>query len=104
MQRLVGSKCRPTPATSRRPWRNSHPYIVRVYDQHLIPDRGLRLLYMQYVAGGTLQAVLEIIRQMLAAERSGQTLLGAVDKAVEERGESLRRSRRTRTAGRAHLA
>ena len=57
---------------------------------------------MQYVAGGTLQAVLEIIRQTPAAERSGQTLLGAVDKAVEERGESppAESSQRERLAGR----
>ncbi|MGH7137427.1 MAG: hypothetical protein ACREHD_16915, partial [Pirellulales bacterium] len=36
-----------------------HPHIVRVFDQRLLEDRGLRLLYMQYVAGGTLQAVIE---------------------------------------------
>jgi eukaryotic-like serine/threonine-protein kinase len=80
----------------------NHPYIVRVYDQHLIPDRGLRLLYMQYVAGGTLQAVLEIIRRTPEAERSGRTLLCAVDKAIEERGESppAESSQRERLAGR----
>src|SRR5665213_14698 len=66
----------------------NHPYIVRVYDQHLLPDRGLRLLYMQYVAGGTLQSVLETIRQTPEAERSGRTLLRAVDKAMEQGGES----------------
>ncbi len=66
----------------------NHPHIVRVYDQHLLPDRGLRLLYMQYVAGGTLQAVLEAVHQTPPAERSGRTLLGAVDRAVEQRGEA----------------
>jgi eukaryotic-like serine/threonine-protein kinase len=80
----------------------NHPYIVRVYDQHLLPDRGLRLLYMQYVAGGTLQAVLETIRQTPEMERSGRTLLRAVDKAMEQCGESppSGSAQRERLAGR----
>ncbi len=80
----------------------NHPYIVRVYDQRLLPDRGLRLLYMQYVAGGTLQAVVEIIRQTPEAGRSGRTLLHAVDKAMEARGESPppESSQREQLAGR----
>ena len=32
-----------------------HDHIVRVYDQRTVADSGLRLLYMQYVAGGTLR-------------------------------------------------
>src|SRR4029079_19197232 len=36
-----------------------HPHIVRVYDQRVIRERGLRLLYMPYLAGGTLSSVLE---------------------------------------------
>ncbi|MFN8710303.1 MAG: serine/threonine-protein kinase, partial [Planctomyces sp.] len=39
-----------------------HPHIVRVYDQNRLPDRNLRLLYMQFVPGGTLQAVIEASR------------------------------------------
>ena len=80
----------------------NHPYIVRVYDQHLLPDRGLRLLYMQYVAGGTLQAVLEAVRQTPEAERSGRTLLRAVDRAMEQCGESppSESAQRERLAGR----
>ena len=31
-----------------------HPHIVRVYDQRIVGDRRLRLLYMKYLAGGTL--------------------------------------------------
>ena len=36
-----------------------HPHIVRVFDQRQLPDHKLRLLYMQYVAGGTLQGVVD---------------------------------------------
>ena len=32
-----------------------HPHIVRVYDQRVISGDNLQLLYMQYVAGGTLE-------------------------------------------------
>jgi serine/threonine protein kinase len=78
-----------------------HPHIVRVYDQHLLPDRGLRLLYMQYVAGGTLQGVLETIRQTPEGRRDGRTLLRAVDKAMQKGGESppAGSARRERLAG-----
>ena len=41
-----------------------HPHIVRVYDQRVIRERSLRLLYMPYLAGGTLSSVLEYARQI----------------------------------------
>src|SRR5947207_14330184 len=59
-----------------------HPFIVRVYDQRRVPELRLRLLYMQYVAGGTLQDVIERARQVPFSDRSGQLLLEAVDAAV----------------------
>lgn len=65
-----------------------HPNIVRVYDQRLLPDRQLRLLYMQYIAGGTLQTVVNAVRQTSASLRSGKTLLRAIDEALDLRGES----------------
>ncbi len=65
-----------------------HPHIVRVYDQRVVPDRNLRLLYMQYVPGGTLQAVLNLIRRTPEADRGGRTLLRAVDQAIEQRGDA----------------
>ena len=40
-----------------------HEHIVRVFDQRMLADRGLRLLYMQYVTGGTLQGVVEVVRR-----------------------------------------
>ncbi len=65
-----------------------HPHIVRVYDQRYLPDRGLRLLYMQYVAGGTLQGVVDAVRTTIPGERNGKMLLKVVDRALDERGES----------------
>lgn len=65
-----------------------HPHIVRVYDQRILAERKLRLLYMQYVAGGTLQAVIEYMRRLPLSQRSGRTLLEVVDACLERRGES----------------
>ena len=71
-----------------------HDYIVRVYDQRLLHDavaergaRALRLLYMQFLPGGTLLNVLRWVRATPPGERSGQLLLDAVDAAMEEKGE-----------------
>jgi serine/threonine protein kinase len=64
-----------------------HPHIVRVFDQRQMPEFKLRLLYMQYIAGGTLQSVVEYAREVPASLRSGATFLEAIDKALERRGE-----------------
>lgn len=65
-----------------------HPHIVRVYDQRVIAERKLRLLYMQYVAGGTLHQVADRVRRTPPSERNGKLLLKVVDQALEARGES----------------
>ncbi|MSR57156.1 MAG: serine/threonine protein kinase [Planctomycetaceae bacterium] len=65
-----------------------HEQIVRVYDQRLLPDRGLRLMYMQYLAGGTLQQVVEEVRRTTDGARTGGLLFAAIDRALAERGES----------------
>jgi eukaryotic-like serine/threonine-protein kinase len=65
-----------------------HDHIVRVYDQRTLPERKLRLLYMQYIAGGTLQAVIHRVRQTPPAERTGKLLLDVIDESLERRGES----------------
>jgi serine/threonine protein kinase len=65
-----------------------HDHIVRVYDQRTLPERNLRLLYMQYVAGGTLQAVIHRVRQTPPEKRTGKLLLEAIDESLERRGES----------------
>ncbi len=64
-----------------------HPNIVRVYDQRRLPERGLRLMYMQYVAGGTLQDVVRRVRATPPEQRRGSLLLEVVDEAVERGGQ-----------------
>ncbi|MBX9624711.1 MAG: serine/threonine protein kinase, partial [Gemmataceae bacterium] len=65
-----------------------HPHIVRVYDQRAVPGRGVRLVYMPYLPGGTLHEVVAHAKAVPADRRSGRTLLEAVDAALERRGET----------------
>ena len=64
-----------------------HPHIVRVFDQRVLAERKLRLLYMQYVAGGSLHEALRRLADTPPAQRSGRALLDAVDAALAGRGE-----------------
>jgi serine/threonine protein kinase len=73
-----------------------HPHIVRVHDQRRVADRGLRLLYMQYLAGGTLQQVVARVRSTPMTERSGRLLLECVDEHLRRRGEEPPHDSRTR--------
>ncbi|WP_417391895.1 serine/threonine-protein kinase [Gimesia sp.] len=65
-----------------------HDNIIRVFDQRLLTDQKIRLLYMQYLPGGTLQAVVAIVRKTAPDERSGRILVNAVDQSLDLRGES----------------
>lgn len=64
-----------------------HEYIVRIYDQRLIADGELKLLYMQYLPGGTLLDVLRLQRSTPSEHRSGQLLLDAIDEVLADKGE-----------------
>lgn len=64
-----------------------HPHIVRVYDQRQLPDRDVRLMYMQYVAGGTLQDALRHLKSMPPATWKGNTFVTAIDRCLIDRGE-----------------
>ena len=77
-----------------------HDYIVRVFDQRILRDRDWRLLYMQYLPGGTLLDLVQAIHRAERPPDSGQALLDAVDKALESRGEI----RPTESSTRAELA
>ncbi len=66
-----------------------HNNIIRVYDQRTLPERGLRLLYMQYAAGGTLAGVIKFMRKLPFDQWNGRAYLKAVDAALNERGESI---------------
>jgi serine/threonine protein kinase len=96
MQRLVAVKISADHGTEPQTLAQlDHDYIVRVFDQRLLGSdsardpakRRLRLLYMQFLPGGTLLGVLRWVRATSPAERSGQLLLDAVDAAMEEKGE-----------------
>lgn len=98
MQRLVALKVSSDQSTEPQTLAQlDHDYIVRVFDQRIVEDRQLRLLYMQYVSGGTLQAVVQKLAATHPGERLGQLLLHCVDRSLEDRGE-------TRPAGSSHRA
>nr|WP_245649592.1 serine/threonine-protein kinase [Nocardia shimofusensis] len=96
MQRLVAVKISADHGTEAQTLAQlDHDYIVRVFDQRLMDaqrgsgaaTRRLRLLYMQFLPGGTLLSVLRWVRATQPAERDGKLLLAAVDAAMEEKGE-----------------
>ncbi|MFE3225649.1 serine/threonine-protein kinase [Nocardia sp. NPDC059228] len=87
MQRLVAVKVSQNHGTeSETLARLDHEHIVRVFDQRLLGDRELKLLYMQYLPGGTLSKVLALVRSREPADRDGGLLLEAVDAAMRDRG------------------
>ncbi|WP_024804886.1 serine/threonine-protein kinase [Nocardia sp. BMG51109] len=63
-----------------------HDHIVRVFDQRQITDQHLKLMYMQYVPGGTLLGVLRLLRRTPPARRTGRLLLEAIDAAATTGG------------------
>jgi len=89
MQRLVALKISEDSSSEPQTLAQlDHDNIVRVFDQRIMPDKKIRLLYMQYLPGGTLHTVAEIIRNTAPAERSGSVLLAAVNQSLDLRGES----------------
>ena len=89
MQRLVALKVATDISTEPQTLAQlDHDHIVRVFDQRPIPERKLRLLYMEYVSGGTLQSVIQHVRETPHEQRTGKLLLEAIDKAIQRRGES----------------
>ncbi|MBL8848370.1 MAG: serine/threonine protein kinase [Planctomycetaceae bacterium] len=88
MQRLVAVKVSADSGTEPQTLAQlDHDYIVRVFDQRVLPENKLRLLYMQYVPGGTLHSVVKRVRETPPKERTGKLLLAVVDAALEQRGE-----------------
>ncbi|MFO1095432.1 MAG: serine/threonine-protein kinase [Planctomycetaceae bacterium] len=88
MQRLVAVKVSADSGTEPQTLAQlDHDYIVRVFDQRILSEQKLRLLYMQYVPGGTLHSVVKCARETPAGERSGKLLLQVVDASLEQRGE-----------------
>ncbi|MDV7246160.1 MULTISPECIES: serine/threonine-protein kinase [Rhodococcus] len=88
MQRLVAVKISEDHGTEPQTLAQfDHDYIVRVFDQRLLADRMLRLLYMQYVPGGTLLGVVARVRETAPGMRTGLLLLEAVDRELVSKGE-----------------
>lgn len=65
-----------------------HNSIVRVYDQRTLENPPLRLMYMQYAAGGTLADVIRFLKEREPAQWSGRTFLDAIDQVLDSRGEA----------------
>ncbi|RJO71032.1 serine/threonine protein kinase [Nocardia panacis] len=87
MQRLVAVKISADKGTEPQTLAQlDHDYIVRVFDQRRLP-RQLRLLYMEYLPGGTLHDILVKVRHTDPTERRGATLLDAIDSVLAEKGE-----------------
>ncbi|MFI9402617.1 serine/threonine-protein kinase [Nocardia sp. NPDC052316] len=87
MQRLVAVKVsRDRGSEPQTLAQLDHEHIVRVFDQRQIEEQHLKLMYMQYVPGGTLLGVLRLVRSTPPAQRTGQLLLDAVDAAVTAGG------------------
>ncbi|MGW4530314.1 serine/threonine-protein kinase [Nocardia sp. NPDC004340] len=98
MQRLVAVKISQNHGTESETLAQlDHEHIVRVFDQRLLADRELKLLYMQYLPGGTLSKVLGLVRSREPAERNGGILLEAVNAAMRDKGGLVPGESATRT-------
>lgn len=88
MQRLVALKVSADRGTEHQMLAQlDHPHIVRVYDQRTLPERGMRLLYMQFAPGGTLQEVVARARSTRPAQRSGRLVVESIDAALQRVGQ-----------------
>ncbi len=63
-----------------------HPNIVRVFDQREVAGQDLHLLYMEYVPAGTLEPLIERIKEAPPEARRGRLVLEIVDAALAKRG------------------
>lgn len=87
MQRLVALKISADKGSEPQTLAQlDHPNIVRVFDQRLLAERKLRLLYMQYAPGGTLHEVLDRVRTLPDHSRSGGLLVAAVSESLARGG------------------
>jgi serine/threonine protein kinase len=66
--------------------RLEHDHIVHVFSEFVDPQRNLRVLAMQYVAGTTLERILRVLARCRPATWSGQAVLEAIDTLCPETG------------------
>ncbi|WP_280431900.1 serine/threonine-protein kinase [Nocardia brasiliensis] len=88
MQRLVAVRLSAGRASAPQTMAQlDHAHIVRVFDQRVLLEAATpRLVYMQYLPGGTALGVLEQRRRYPESD-GGTVLLRAVDAAMEAKGE-----------------
>ncbi|MEM9703728.1 MAG: serine/threonine-protein kinase, partial [Planctomycetota bacterium] len=65
-----------------------HPSVVRLYDRRRIEKTDLQFLYLEYVAGGSLQSAIELMTAD-GGRPSGKGLLAAIDQALIEAGQTV---------------
>lgn len=65
-----------------------HENIVRVYDQRQLVDSGLRLMYMQFASGGSLEGAMDRMRMRPIENRTGRDFLAIVDESARAKGET----------------
>ncbi len=73
-----------------------HPNIVRVYDQRQILASQQRLLYMQFVAGGTLYDALNRLKETPDVDCDGKRFLEVVDRHLMQHGYDVDHESSTR--------
>jgi len=63
-----------------------HPNIVRVFDERELTEPPVRLLYMQFVGGGTLASCLQQLEGIPPEQRQGRQVLDSIKQHLEECG------------------
>jgi serine/threonine protein kinase/Flp pilus assembly protein TadD len=70
--------------------RLQHMHIVPLYVEQVFPERNIRVLGMPYLGGASLAHLLETLAGLPVAERTGQHLLDALDRATPALRPELR--------------
>lgn len=87
LQRLVALKVsRKRSEESQTLSQLDHPNIVRVFDERELTEPPIRLLYMQFVGGGTLASCLQRVEQIPLEQKQGRHVLESVKQQLEECG------------------
>jgi serine/threonine protein kinase len=90
MQRLVALKVSASKGEEHQTLAQlDHPNIVRVFDQRLIEHGEMRLLYMEYLAGGTLADVIQSVQKINRSLLTGDEYLKVVSQSLLKRGETF---------------
>ncbi|WP_157665160.1 serine/threonine-protein kinase [Mariniblastus fucicola] len=65
----------------------NHSHVVRVFDQRTLPEKSLRLMYMEYVAGGSLADVIAQSK-LQSREPDSELFIEVLDEKLAEAGNS----------------